>query len=319
MKETSQWPQWLRLILKQIVQGILIGAANIVPGVSGATIALICGVFGRLILSVRSLDLQALRLLLCGRYRELARHTDLSFLFSVFVGIVLGNILLARVLEYLFAFYALYTWSFFLGLIVVSLYFVGKSIGRWSVLAVFLCFLGAALALLLTALPPAVANSAFWYLLLCGILGIASMMLPGLSGSYVLILLGNYQLVMIEGVSRLRLEILAPFLLGATIGVLTCARVLGWLLKKYDSQTMALLCGFIAGSLRNLWPWKQQILKDFGGVPKLVGYDYGLPSLDGSFFWVLLFFVLGGFLIFAIEQWAKNKTSTHLKETQKTF
>ena len=306
MKEISKWPKWP--MVQQMVQGIFIGAANIVPGVSGATIALICGVFTRLVLSVRVLDLQALRLLLRGRYRELARHTDLPFLLSVFAGIVLGNFLLAKVLEYLFAFYALYTWAFFLGLIVVSLVFVGRGIRQWSVLSAFLCFCGVAAALLLAALPPAAANPAFGYLVLCGILGIASMMLPGLSGSYVLILLGNYQLVMIEGVSRFRLDILAPFLLGVALGVLAFARILGWLLKKYNSQTMALLCGFIAGSLRNLWPWKQPIMQDFGGKPKLVGYDYEFPLMDISFVWALFFFTLGGILIFAIERWATNKT-----------
>ena len=307
MDKKSKWPKWQ--VWQQIVQGVFIGAANIVPGVSGATIALICGVFTRLVFSLRALDLQALRLLLRGRYRELARHADLPFLLSVSAGIVLGNFLLARVLEYLFAFYALYTWAFFLGLIVVSLVFVGRGIR--SVFSAFLCFCGVAAALLLAALPPAAPNPAFGYLLLCGVLGIASMMLPGLSGSYVLILLGNYQLVMIEGVSRFRLEILAPFLLGVALGALAFAQILGRLLQKYDSQTMALLCGFIGGSLVNLWPWKQPIMQDFGGKSKLVGYNYELPLLDRSFVWVLFFFALGGVLIFVMERWAqRQKTQT---------
>ena len=285
--------------LQNILKGMAIGAANVVPGLSGGTIALLLNVFERLIESIKSFDLKAIRLLLCGRLREFARHSDFLFLLAIFMGLLLGNVLLAKLFDYLFTYYRVLTWAFFFGLVLASLFFVSKNISHWSLSSGLALLCGASVAFVVTALPPAGSNAALWYLVLCGIIAISSMILPGLSGSYILILLGNYQLVMIEGVSQFRWDILGPFLLGALFGILAFARLLSCLLKKYYNQTIALLCGFIVGSLRSLWPWKHKILQ--GLDTKIVGYDYFVPQWDSTLVLALLLCLLGVALIVLIE------------------
>ncbi len=291
-----------------VIKGLSIGAANIVPGLSGGTIALVLGIFERLVQSIRSIDKTALKLLLHGRWRDFARHIDFAFVFAVFIGVLLGNVLLAKLLGYLFATYRVYTWSFFFGLVLASLYFVLKSIGTCSWATVLAFFCGCGTALFITALPPAESNAAVGYLVFCGIIAVCSMILPGLSGSYVLILLGNYHLVMIQGVGQLRLQILGPFLGGALFGVLLFARFLAYLLQNYHSQTMALLCGFIAGSLRSLWPWKHAILQSFGDKTKIVAYSYFAPELNMSLLFAIILILLGGILIVAAEAMASRRS-----------
>ncbi|WGK69308.1 DUF368 domain-containing protein [Candidatus Haliotispira prima] len=275
------------------IKGVAIGAANVVPGLSGGTIALLCGVFERLIQSIKSIDLQAVRLLLRGRFREFALRIDFIFLLAIFSGLIVGNILLARLLEFLLDHYRVYTWAFFFGLVLTSVYFVAKRISRRTFPELVALLLGGAIAIGVSALPIADANSAVWYLLFCGVIAICSMMLPGLSGSYVLILLGNYRLIMLEGVGGLRFDILAPFLIGTVLGLLAFSRVLDCLLKKYHSLTIALLCGFIFGSLRSLWPWKEEIFQSFGEKQKVVGYQYALPEWNSSLIPALLLLLLG--------------------------
>ncbi|MEM9424365.1 MAG: DUF368 domain-containing protein [Spirochaetota bacterium] len=292
--------------LQNSFRGFAIGAANIIPGLSGGTIALLLGIFERLIGSIQSIGFRAMGLLVRGRFREFVQYIDFFFLLAVFTGILFGNVLLARFFEYLFANFRILTWSFFWGLVLASLYFVGKS-SSFRSLSSMLCLLcGALVAWGITALPPASGNPAWWYLFLCGVLAICSMILPGISGSYILILLGNYRLVMLEGVGNLRWEILAPFLLGSLFGVMACVRIINALFRKYRSQTFGLLCGFIAGSLRSLWPWKREVFQTFGegleAKEKVVGYMYFRPQWDLSLGLALLFMVLGVALVVWMER-----------------
>lgn len=232
------------------------GAANVIPGVSGGTVALITGIFEELIDSIKSFDLTALRLLLKGRFKEFALHVNLSFLVSVFLGIALSILSLAKVLDYLFVNYPVFIWAYFFGLILGSIYFVGKTIQKWKASVILSFIVGTAVALSISFLSPATENEAFIYLVICGVVAICSMILPGLSGSFVLILLGNYHLVVIKAVNDMRIDILAPVLIGAAVGLVLFSHLLSFIYKKFKNETISTLTGFILGSLLILWPWK---------------------------------------------------------------
>ena len=256
------------------------GIANVIPGVSGGTIALITGIFERLINAIKSFDLKAVKLLFTGNFKGFARYTDLAFIISLFVGVGIAILAIARLFEYLFENYPVYIWSYFFGLILASIYFVGKTIDKWNWGAIIAFVLGTALAIALTFMKPAAQNDNVWYLILCGIVAICSMILPGLSGSYVLILMGNYQLVAIDAINHLRFEILIPVAIGAIVGLIVFSHFLSWLFKKYKNQTLAVLTGFILGSLGIIYPWKNPIEQHFGEKIKVVGYDYFIPHLS---------------------------------------
>jgi len=267
------------------LKGFAMGVANVIPGVSGGTIALLTGIFERLINALKSFDVEAVKLLFKFRFKEFAEHVDFGFLVSVFLGIGISIISVAKLLEFLFQSYPVYVWAFFFGLILVSVWFVGKSIGKIDLTAVVLFAVGAIVAFGLSMMNPATENTAFWYLIICGAVAICSMILPGLSGSFVLILMGNYQLIMIYAVSHFDMGIIVPVAIGVVVGLLAFSHFLSWLLSRYASQTMAVLTGFIFGSLGTIWPWKTpiylmqdgaEILKN--GKPIIQSYQMSMPQ-----------------------------------------
>lgn len=249
------------------LKGMGIGAANVIPGVSGGTIALITGIFEKLIDSLKSIDITAFRLLIKGEFRKFSEHVNLDFLLIVFGGIFISILTFARLFEFLFLDYPVYVWSYFFGLILASVYFVGKTVHKYTLSTIVTFFIGASLALIITFLSPGSKNDHFMYLFLCGIVAVCSMILPGLSGSFVLILMGNYELVFIEAVNNMDMTILLPVALGAVFGLIAFSHILSWILRKYKDQTISLLTGFILGSLLTLWPWKRAV--------------YQLDSLEG--------------------------------------
>ncbi|MCU4155724.1 DUF368 domain-containing protein [Carboxylicivirga sp. A043] len=279
--------------IKIAIKGAAMGAANVIPGVSGGTIALITGIFERLINAIKSFNGKAIQLLLKRDFKELAKHIDLYFLIALFTGIGLAVISLAKLFDYLFINYPIYIWAFFFGLVLASVYYVGKTLKQWSVSAIISLSVGTAIAISFTVLTPASQNDSFLYLILCGVIAICSMILPGLSGSFVLILLGNYQLVMIDAINNLSFKILLPVALGAGVGLVAFSHFLSWLLKKYHNQTIALLTGFIAGSLGILWPWKIEETQQFGEKIKTVGFDYYQPEFTSEFYFAVIFIILG--------------------------
>jgi putative membrane protein len=268
--------------ITNILKGALMGAANVIPGVSGGTMALLTGIFEELIDSIKSFDVKAIKLACTFRFKELFEHVNLKFLCAVGIGVVGSILTFARLLEYLFEHQALYVWAFFFGLILASVYFVGKKIGKRTGWVVALFILGTAIAAGIAFMEPAEENASITYLLICGVVAMCSMILPGLSGSYVLLLMGNYQLVMIHAVNNFDLGILLPVGIGAAAGLAAFARLLSWIFKKFHDQTIALLTGFIFGSLSILWPWKSEITETFGEKIKVIGYDYTLPELNGE-------------------------------------
>ncbi len=300
-----------------MLKGIGMGTANVIPGVSGGTIALITGIFERLINSIKSFDFKTLRLLFKGQFREFAKHTDLYFLASVGVGILIAIFSLARLLEYLFKYHSIYIWSYFFGLILASVYFIGITIKNWNTYVIISFLIGTAIAVSLSFLSPAEGNENFFYLILCGVVGVCSMILPGLSGSFVLILMGNYQLIFIEAVNQLRIDILFPAAIGIVVGLIGFSHFLSWIFRRFRYQTIALLTGFILGSLIIIWPWKDKIFvtDTFGevvikkGMPVVARYKLVLPdSFSGEVMLAVVFIVLGILSIWLIEWTAKKKS-----------
>lgn len=292
---------------KTAFKGAAMGAANVIPGVSGGTIALITGVFERLINAIKSFDLKAIKLLFSGQFKAFAKHIDLNFLVALFAGVGIAIISLAKLFKFLFENHPVYIWAFFFGLVMASIYFVGKTVKTWNISSIICLIAGTAIAVAISVLNPASENSSFIYLIVCGMVAMCSMILPGLSGSFVLILMGNYQLVMINAVSEFKLNILLPVALGAGVGLVAFSHFLSWLLKKYHNQTIALLTGFIAGSLGVLWPWKDEVTQTFGEKVKTIGYDYNLPNFTNEFYFALFFIILGIASIAATEFIANRK------------
>ncbi len=292
--------------LKYGLKGMAMGAANVIPGVSGGTIALITGIFERLMDAIKSFNIRALQLLVKGKFKDFARHVDLFFLVFVLLGIVIAIVSIARLFEYLFEAYPVYIWAFFFGLVAASVYYVARRIDRWTwqVIASFIA--GTAVAVAISVLTPATENAEIWYLFICGIVAACSMILPGLSGSFVLILLGNYQLLL-DAVNDLRWEILIPVAIGGVAGILFFAHLLSWVFKKFRYQTIGLLSGFIFGSLGILWPWKHTLVETFDGKEEIVGYDWYLPEMSGETSIAILIILIGAVCISLMEGKAMRK------------
>ena len=297
------------------LKGIAMGAANVIPGVSGGTIALITGVFERLINSIKSFDLQALKLVFGWKIKEFVKHTDLYFLISIFIGVGLSIISLAKLLEYLFQNYQVLVWSYFFGLILASVYYVGKTVTRWKPIVITLFVIGFLAAVAFTLMSPAKENNSVLYNFIAGIVAACSMILPGLSGSFVLLLMGSYRLIMIEAVSSFDFSILIPVGVGAAVGIVAFSYFLSWVFKKYKDQTIALLSGFILGSLAIIWPWKTivETYIDRHGVERpsitknVMPATYELVNQVDSYLFLALLCILFGIIsIVAIELAAKK-------------
>ena len=290
-------------------KGIGIGSANVIPGVSGGTIALITGIFERLINALKSCNLTAIKLFFTGKFKEFAQHIDLWFLASVGSGVIVAILSIARLFEFLFAEYPIYLWSFFFGMILVSIYYVGITIEKFNWKVVLSFIIGTAFALFIAFGTPANENSNILYLMICGAVATCSMILPGLSGSFVLVLMGNYQLIMIDAVNDLNLGILIPVAIGGVVGLLAFSHLLSWIFKNYRDITIAVLTGFILGSMPIIWPWKNDVITYFGSEAKVTGYEYYFPEFNIEFATALVIMLIGAALIVLTEKMAKKSNS----------
>lgn len=297
----------MKELISVFFKGMAMGAANVIPGVSGGTIALITGIFERLINAIKSFNLGALKLILKADFRGFAKHTDLAFLIALFSGVAVSILSLARLFDFLFINYPVYIWSFFFGLILASVYFVGKTISKWTFSVIIIFLIGFAIALTITFLTPATQDEGLLYLILCGVIAACSMILPGLSGSFVLILMGNYQLVMIDAINQLRFDILIPIVLGAFIGLIGFSYLLSWVFKRFRDQTIAVLTGFIFGSLGIIWPWKDPLIQHFGDKVKVIGYEWLAPDMNSQFGIALIIMFVGVISIWLMEYFAQKK------------
>ncbi len=288
------------------------GAANVIPGVSGGTIALITGIYERLINAIKSFDLHALKLLMSRQWRAFWTVTDSTFLLALFAGIGFSIISLARLLEYLLEKHETLTMAFFFGLIFISIFSVGKTVKHWSATAWLMLAIGIAVAAGIAFLAPASENSSFFYVFLCGIVAMCSMILPGLSGSFVLIIMGNYALIL-AAIGRADVGILLPLALGCVFGMIAFSHILSWIFKNYHDQTIAMMTGFIAGSLLIIWPWKSTLTESIAreGKPAkevVTGYDWFFPSLTDPGTLLALLLAFGGALALYVMEKLASRT-----------
>lgn len=290
--------------------GVAMGVANAIPGVSGGTVAFITGIYERLINALKSFDLTAIRMVFKFQVKELSKHLDLPFLISIGLGAIAGVLTLARLLKYLFANYETYVWAYFFGLILASIWLVGKTVKRWTAVPLATLVVGCAIAVAIALLKPAAENDHPLYLVLCGVVAMASMIIPGISGSFVLLLMGNYKLIMIEAVTSLNLKILVPVGIGAVLGLVTLSHLLAWIFKRWHDAAVALMTGFVAGSLLTIWPWKRAITETFQVGDKVrekvVGYDWQAPPTDSSSLLAFLVIIAGCMTVWLIELAAKR-------------
>lgn len=294
------------------LKGLAMGAADVVPGVSGGTVALLLGIFERLLRAVKSFDLTAFKFLFKADFKGFIDYTDLKFLLSVVSGIALSIISLGKLFSYLYQNYELLTMSFFFGLIVASAILISRTIKTLNVIIYLLYALGLVIAAGTALLSPSMENPNIFYLYFCGMIAICAMILPGISGSFILLILGNYFMVL-NSIWPPQFAILIPFALGALSGLAFFSRVLTWLLKRFESQTLALMSGFVLGSLAIIYPWKIKIYQkaEVAGKikEKVVGYEYQFPEFNNEFFMAIGVAFLGFALVMAIEIiGSKNKS-----------
>ena len=246
--------EYLVLALK----GAAMGAADVVPGVSGGTIALITGVYEELLESIKSVNFKTLKLFFTGKFKEFWRAVNGDFLVSLLAGILISILSLAKLITVLLRDHPIYVWAFFFGLVVASTYFVAKRVGRWNVWKVLAFIVGAVIAYLITIATPAQTSESLPFIFLCGMIAICAMILPGISGSFILVLLGKYEYIM-RALTTADFPVLIVFAIGCLIGIVLFSHVLTYLLKRFHDFTIALLSGFMLGSLNKVWPWKELV------------------------------------------------------------
>lgn len=237
-------------------KGLAMGGADVVPGVSGGTIAFISGIYEELIDSLKAINLTSLKVLLKGEFREFWQQINGNFLLILFLGIVISLKSLASLVTYLMENSPIQLWSFFLGLILISSIVILRQINKWSVGVVIAGVIGIIASYYLTSMSPAQTNDSYLMIFLSGALAICAMILPGISGAFILLIIGKYQLV-VGALGNLEYPIIAVFIAGAAFGILVFVRLISWLLHKYHNYAIAVLAGFMMGSLNKIWPWKQ--------------------------------------------------------------
>lgn len=241
-----------------VLKGMGMGAADVVPGVSGGTIAFIVGIYDELINSIKSINGKSLKLFFTGKFAAFWKMINGSFLFSILLGIGISVFSLAKIITWLLVEHPILVWSFFFGLVLASTWFVAKDIKGWNWKTILGFVVGVVVAFYITVATPAETPSYLWFIFLCGAIAICAMILPGISGSFILVLLGKYFFIM-DAVKTLDLVIIAVFGTGAVVGITSFSRVLSYALKHVRNITLAVLSGFMLGSLNKVWPWKEQI------------------------------------------------------------
>ncbi len=242
------------------LKGFAMGAANVIPGVSGGTIALITGIFGRIINALNGLmSFKTWKLLFAGKFKEFVSKVDGRFLLAVMIGAVLSVFTLAKLMQYLLDQYPIQTWAFFLGMIAASAVFMLAEVRCWRVSYGLWIAVGIGLGIALCTLSPTETTDDLWFIFICGAIAICTMILPGVSGSFILLLLGKYEYIM-NAISNLNWPVLAAFGIGCAIGIVAFSKALHWLLARYQQQTMLVLVGFVMGSLIKVWPWSDEAL-----------------------------------------------------------
>lgn len=297
-------------LLGVFFKGFAMGAANVVPGVSGGTVAFITGIYERLINALKSFDATAVKLLLQFQVKDFINHVDFWFLATLGSGVLASVLTLAKVLDWGFAHYPEFVAALFFGLILASIPSLVKMIKAWGASRIIFLILGLGVAGGMAFAPTANESTNLIYLMLCGVVAMCSMIIPGVSGSFVLLLMGNYQLIMIHSVNKLRegelgeaLPILVPVGIGAVLGLISLSHLLSWLFKRYHDCAVAVITGFVAGSLAIVWPWKRPdevIIK--GDEEKVLSYASYFPEMNGEFAIAVAIMLAGAALMLIVEK-----------------
>lgn len=287
-----------------MLKGMGMGAADVVPGVSGGTIAFIVGIYDELINTIKSINLQSLKLLFTFKFKEFWKAVNGNFLFSLFAGIAISVFSLAKLITYLLVAHPILVWAFFFGLVLASTWFVAKDIEGWNWKTVLSFIIGAVIAYYITVVTPAETPTNLLFIFLCGAIAICAMILPGISGSFILVLLGKYHYIM-DAVKGLDLLILCVFGAGAFIGITSFSRVLSYALKHFRNVTMAVLAGFMLGSLNKVWPWKTTEIEIINGTEFTIEHN-SLPTqylVEG-----VVLMIVGFMLVYVLEKISAKKS-----------
>lgn len=295
--------------LKVTFKGMAMGAADVVPGVSGGTIAFISGIYEELISTISGVDLSLLRTWKEEGFSSMWKALNGNFIIALFTGILISIFTVMRLANYLLENHPILIWSFFFGLVVASIWFVAKQIPKWNYKIILAMIIGAAVAFYIVSLPPLSANTSNLFLFFAGAIAVCAMILPGISGAFILVLLGAYKSVT-EAAHDFDVKTLGIIALGAIFGLLTFSKVLKWLFVHYSNRTLAVLTGFIAGSLNKIWPWKEVLKTETFGDKEVVLQDASvLPwnfQGDPQTMWAILLMLTGFFLIIGLEMLASK-------------
>jgi putative membrane protein len=293
------------------LKGIAMGAADVVPGVSGGTIAFITGIYEELLNTINSVNLEALKKLKSDGLTAFWKHINGNFIVVLFLGIGISIASLAKLITYLMANQAILLWAFFFGLILSSIYLVGKKVSKWDLPKIAGLIIGTVGAFYITLLPPMENPTALWYVFISGAIAICAMILPGISGSFILLLLGSYELIL-TSIKDLKLTIITVFASGCIVGLISFSKLLSWMFKKYHDLTIAILTGFLIGSLNKIWPWKETISTRLNSHGKTVPFIQNnvLPSDfngDNQLIFAIIMAIIGLGLILALEKFSIKK------------
>ncbi|MFT6064745.1 MAG: putative membrane protein [Polaribacter sp.] len=294
------------------LKGMAMGAADVVPGVSGGTIAFISGIYEELLVAISSVNLDLFKTLKKEGFKAAWKQLNGSFLLSLFAGIFISIISLAKAIKYLLENEPILLWSFFFGLVLASIIYIAKQITKWNFIAVIVLVLGAFLAYYITTLNPLVSeNSSSLYILSAGAIAICAMILPGISGSFILVLLGAYKPIL-DALNNRDFKIIFIFIVGAIIGLLSFSKILKWLFAHYKNYTLAVLTGFIIGSLNKIWPWKETLTWRTNSLGDKLPFNQQSVSpfsLDGDvqLIMAIILAIVGFALILLMEKLAVQK------------
>lgn len=287
------------------------GAADVVPGVSGGTIAFITGIYEELLETINNINIEALKKLKSEGIKGFWEHINGNFLIALFLGIAISIVSLAKLITYLLEYHTILLWSFFFGLIVSSIYLVGKTIKKWDISKVLGLLVGAAIAFYITILPPMQNPNALWFVFLSGAIAICAMILPGISGSFILLLLGSYEMVL-GAIKDMKIAVIGVFAIGCLTGLLSFSKLLNWMFKKYHDLTIAILTGFLIGSLNKIWPWKETISTRTNSHGEIVPFiqENISPSNyvgDNQLLLAIIMAIIGLVLIIGLEKFASKQ------------
>ena len=286
------------------------GAADIIPGVSGGTIAFITGIYEELIGSLKSIDLQAIKLLFTGKIKEFWAYINGNFLVVLFAGIATSVFSLAKIIKFLLVSYPILLWGFFFGLIIASAIMIARTIRKWTAQSITALILGVVGAYMITILTPASTPETLLFTFGAGMIAICAMILPGISGSFLLLMMKQYERI-VGALTSLDFEVILTFGSGCVLGLILFSKVLSWLFKKYHDLTIALLTGIMFGSLNTIWPWKlvtETRVNSHGETVPLVQVNVLPNQVEGdAFLWQSIVLAISGIvLIFIMERYSKK-------------